>query len=239
MKICLLYTRVIKNHDPNWKAPLPYDQSAVRFLQSYLQHRPKIPHELIVANCGGEGDSMFDQVAIRFYRDDGGGYDCGTYQAIGSKLDCDFVLGLNSHCHFWRDGWLEQFAEAFSVFGKNTIYGASGSYERNRHIRTPAIAFTPEIMSQYPQRVNDRKGAEEFEQNFTIWAESKGYMAIVVATDGNYTLSRIKAIKAGFRRGDQSNMLIKDRHVLVYDSATPEMKAHLESVTYSNAPEIL
>jgi hypothetical protein len=238
MKIAILYLRILKNSCPNWVAPLPYEPSTRRFLSTYLKFKPKIPHDLVVVNCGSrEHDGMFDGIAQHIFCDSGG-FDGGTYQAMGPLMCHDLVLGLNTHTYFWRDGWLERFAEAFTKYGPG-IYGATGSYEANRHIRTPSIAFTPEIISRYPKTIDTRDKAGEFEfgpNNFTIWAQSQGYPAIVVATNGDYKLHEIRRIKEGFRRSTQQNCLIRDRHTDVYDHASPQDRQHLESVVYDAAP---
>lgn len=237
--ICLLYTYVLAKSDPFRQEPLPFMPSAMRFLNAYRQFKPKLKHDLCIVGCGGEVDALFEEVATFYRRYDGDGYDCGAYQAVGSKLKYDLVLGLNSHVFFWRDGWLEAFAKAYDVFGPG-VYGASGSYERNRHIRTPAIAFSPELMRKYPVKIDSRVAAEEAEggpMNFTVWAQEQRKPTIVVAADGCYSLSRIRAIQNGFRRGDQSNMLILDRHSELYRNASLDQRRHLEQVVYGPSPE--
>lgn len=241
MRLAVFYLRIIKNNNPDWVAPLPYEPSSNRFLSSYIKFKPKIPHDLIVVNCGSAvHDGKFDKVAAQYRTSYSLGFDCGTYQDVGSSnLDYDLILGVNTHTYFWREGWLERFESAFNKFGPG-VYGASGSYEQNRHIRTTGIAFTPDIISRYPKKIDTREKAGEFEfgpNNFTIWAQSEGYPAIVVAAGADYHLHEIRKIKSGFRRHDQRNMLIWDRHSDIYARSDLKYKAHLESVVYDPAPQ--
>lgn len=223
---------MIKKWDESHPEHKSYAESAERFLRTYKEFKPKIPHELIVVNCGApEPDGMFDEIATGYARYDGGGYDCGTYQDVSNRLNCDLVFGLNTHTYFWRYGWLEPFVDAFKVCGHG-IYGASASFENNPHIRTPAIAFTQRVMADYPLLIHSREGTVNFEagpQNFSLFALSKGYRVCVVAADSNYCLESLDKIPNGFRIGDQSGVLVHDRHTDLYRDASPEERIALQN----------
>lgn len=238
MKVVLLYIRVIKKHDPNYTEPTSYERSAKRFLTTYRHYKPKIPHELLVVNCGSDThDGMFDEVATRYETDFSGGFDCGTYQAVGGKQDCDLVFGLNTHTYFWMDGWLEPFVDIAKECGKG-VYGVSASYEQHPHLRTPAIAFSPEVMRKYPTLVTNREQAAHFEagpDNFSLWADREGFPSCLVTRLGSFCMEAWRNVPNGFRRGDQSNCYVWDRHTDLYKHAKQGEKYRLERKADRNA----
>lgn len=232
MKIALLYLRILKRHDPAYPVQKSYEESAVRFLDTYRKFKPMTPHELIVVNCGtNEHDGLFDCVTNHYESYAGGGFDCGTYQFINRELDADLVMGLNTHAYFWREGWLEPFVQAF-VNRHPGVYGATSSFQNNPHLRTPCIAWSPLVLRKYPHPCQTRDQACEFEagkRNFSLWAARQGYASLLVAADGVYPLRKWRRPANIFRRGDQSNCLVWDRHTDVYRDASPEDKKSLEN----------
>lgn len=231
MKVAVLYLRVVRRADPSLPMPFPYDVGHARFLDSYRKFTPEIEHDLVVVNCGITKDvSPFDDLANKYCYYDGLGSDCGTYQAVVPTLKHDLVLCLNSIAYFWRPGWLEPFVAAAEKMGPG-VYGASASCENNPHLRTPAIACAPKIMAAYPMLVNSRQDAIEFESgrlNFSLWAEQSGYPSVMVAADGVYQREDWRKPPNIFRRGDQSNCLIWDRHTEIYARASTSDKLKLE-----------
>jgi hypothetical protein len=237
MKVVLLYIRVIRKSDPKYVVPKDYDQSSKRFLETYQQFKPTIPHELCVVNCGSEThDGLFDGIASRYETDMGGGFDCGTYQHIGGKQPCDLVVGLNTHTYFWRNGWLEPIVRCAESCGKG-VYGVSGSYEQNPHLRTPCIAFSPEVMRQYPHQCLTRLDAGAFEfgpENFSLWAHNAGFPTYLVTEKVTYDIEGWRFPRHGFRDGNQRNCLVWDRHTELYASSDKATKRHLESMANGN-----
>lgn len=231
MKIALLYIRVLKKSDPNFPVAKDYQKSSLRFLDTYKTFKPEIPHDLIVANCGQkEHDGMFDKVATSYMNYNGGGYDCGTYQAVGGRLDHDLVFGLNTHTWFRRKDWMDRFVITFKRCGPG-VYGPTASYENAPHLRTPAIAFSPKIMRYYPIIVDNRQKCCNFEagpNNFSLWAEGQGWPVCLITTERAWARPDWRKPKNGFRDGDQSNVLIYDRHTDLYDAASEQDKRILE-----------
>lgn len=230
MKLAVLYVRVLVRVNPSAPMHFPYDKAHTRFLETYKQFRPKTPHDLIVVNCG-QHDSFtpFDDVVNTYLYYDGHGWDCGTYQAVVPALEYDLVLCLNTIAYFWRDGWLEPFAAAFEQHGPG-VYGATGSYESHPHLRTPSIAVSPKLLREYPLLVTSRTACVQFESgptNFTLWAENAGYPTMMVAADGVYKREDWRKPGNVFRRGDQSNCLIWDRHTLLWAEADTALKDRL------------
>lgn len=225
MNVALLYLRILKKFDPSHPEHKSYEESAVRFLKTYLRYIPEIPHRLVVVNCGdSRHDGMFDCVVTDYRTYSGGGYDCGTYQEIGSKLDSDLVVGLNTHTHFWKHGWLERIVEAVEKHGPG-VYGATASYELHPHLRTPCIVFSPQVMAKYPYKVTSREQASWFEagpNNFSLWALKNNYPSLLVTADGVMEMKDWRKPDNIFRRGDQSNCLVRDRHTDIFDAETPQ-----------------
>ncbi len=241
MKIAVLYVRVLVRADPKAPMHFPYEKAHERFLATYKQFRPKIPHDLIVVNCGSHDDyTPFDDVVDRYFYYDGFGWDCGTYQAIVPSLEYDLVLCLNTISYFWRDNWLEPFVAAFDKHGKG-VYGATGSYESHPHLRTPSIAVSPKLLREYPLLVTSRKSCIQFESgptNFTLWAESAGYPTMMVAADGVYSKADWRKPENVFRKGSQHNCLIWDRHTLLWQEADDGLKARLTKAADGELPFI-
>lgn len=232
MKIVLLYLRILKKFDPTFPEHKSYSESSKRFLETYRKFKPSIPHELVVVNCGKEKyDSMFDDVASDYRTFSGGGFDCGTYQAIAPTIDCDLLFALNTHTYFWRESWLDLFVLAANRFGPG-VYGATASYERTPHLRTPSIAFSPKIMAAYPFKVDTRQGAADFEagpDNFSMWAKREGYPVLLIAGSGCYKQEDWRKPANIFRDGNQTNCLIWDRHTDVYTAADETEKLKLSN----------
>ncbi len=233
MKVVILYIRVIQKLDHNFVIPKDYGTSAKRFLSTYEQFKPKIDHELVVVNCGSSThDGMFDSIATRYETDMEAWFDCGTWQHIGGRQEADLVVGLNTHCYLWRDGWLEPFVKCAERCGPG-VYGAGGSYEQNPHLRTPCIAFSPEVMRQYPHQCLNRLDAGSFEfgpDNFSLWADRAEYPACLVTEHACYDIFSWRKPKNGFRSGNQQDCLVFDRHTELWANASTGEKQRLKEI---------
>ena len=90
------------------------------------------------------------------------------------------------------------------------------------------------VINGYPKEVKDREDTYRFEvfgwpdrtPNFTLWAGLNGFPVKLVTWDGVYDLADWRKPTNIFRRGDQSNLIVKDRHCDAYDAA--ENKDELE-----------
>lgn len=237
MKVILLYLRIIKRHDYSHPVVKNYEESSLRFLETYKKFDAGFPHTLTVVNCGlgldEDHDSLFDEIADNYVCYDGGGFDCGTYQDLGWQQECDLVVGLNTHTYFHRKDWLKPLAEAAQQCGPG-VYGVTASFERYPHLRTPCIAFHPSVIRRYPYRVGDRQGAELFEagpENFSLWAISQSYPCCLVTSEGEMLCKRDwRNARNIFRRGDQTNCLVWDRHTEVYEKSSKGYKAVLSKM---------
>lgn len=226
MKVSVVFVRV------NGKDQ--YSQPAKRWLESYLKFKPNIPHEVVVVNRYKDSqDALFDEVASRYVRYDGMGWDCGTWQFAGRNIEADLLVCFNTRTYITGNGWLDRFVDCVSENGKG-VYGPMSSLEVAPHIRTPCMIFQPDIINGYPGIVNDRQNTYQFESmgfgnipNFTLWCRQQGFKTMLITWDGCYDLNEWRNPPNIFRRGDQSNCIVKDGHADLYDNSTPEYKAML------------
>lgn len=234
MKISLVYLHVVAKSDPNAPDPSYYEKYTKRFCDTYRQYRPKIQHELIVCCCGGksssEVDKFYSSMMTKYECYLGQGWDIGAYQSVAQSLDSDWMVCLATPVHFVRADWLEKIVNAINQFGDG-LYGPMASYENSPHIRTSCFACKPERFREYPHLINTRDRDRLFEScewNFTRWFQQKGLPTKMVASDGIYDHPQWRTPPNIFRRGDQSNCLVWDRHNDIYASVSDQDKRQLE-----------
>lgn len=212
-----------------------YRHGEQRLLDSYLKFDAGHPHDLVIIDrCG---DSPNDVEFARHVRYDLGGWDCGAWQWASKNIESDLLFCLNSSCYITGDGWLKRFVDAVETHGMG-LYGPLTSYEVVPHIRTPCFVFHPDVMKDYPMEVETRENTYQFESmgwpngvpNFTQWVRKKGLPTVLVTWDGEYDLWQWRTPSNIFRRGDQSNLIIKDRHVEAYEISDEENKRKLEGL---------
>lgn len=245
MRITCLYLHVADRSDPTAPDPSWYLPFSLRFARTFEQFPPGIDHELVVVSCGkpiGEDQMhLYRNITDRYECYEGGGWDLGAYQTIARGLDCDLVVCLATPVHIKREGWLRRFAEVYGKYGEG-LYGAMASYENYPHIRTSAFAFTPEMIRKYPHEIDSRDKCFRFECGcdskgtplfldwcFTDWVCTIGKPALMLTWDGIHAIHQWRTPPNIFRRGDQSNCIVWDRHCDIWDSATPEEKAVLSN----------
>lgn len=203
-----------------------------RLLDSYLKFDAGCPHDLVIIDRCGDSPNDIPATHLRY---DGGGWDCGAWQFAGRNMDADLLVCLNSSAYITGDGWLKRFADAVEAHGDG-LYGPMASYEINPHIRTPCMAFQPHIIREYTAQVVDRNDTYRFEvfgfpdgtPNFTMWVKSKGWQTRMVTWDGDYSLPEWRNQSNIFRRGDQTNLIVRDRHADAYEVSDEAGKRTLE-----------
>lgn len=118
---------------------------------------------------------------------------------------------------------MERFIQAWMKHGK-CLYGFAGSYENNPHLRGPCMAFPPILARQYPHKITNREQchkAEWGEWNLSQWAKRNGYPPLMVTWNEILPQAAWRKPANCFRRGDQSDMLVWDRHSVLW-SQLPE-----------------
>jgi len=224
MKVTVVLVRV--NNKPE------YRHGEQRLLDSYLRYDAGYEHDLVIIDRNG--DSSYD-VEANHIRYNGGGWDCGAWQFAGRNIDTDLLVCFNSSTYVTGPRWLKHFVQAVEEYGDG-LYGPLASYEIQPHIRTPCMIFQPHVVRGYPHEVLSRDDTWRFEVfgfppenvNFTQWVKNKGLQTRLVTWDGVYDMQEWRNPPNIFRRGDQSNLIVRDRHVEAYDVSDAEGKLKLE-----------
>jgi glycosyltransferase involved in cell wall biosynthesis len=219
-----------------------YRESAATFAETYRRFFAGEKHELMVVCGNGEANdelrAIFDGIESEFTNYWGGGRDCGAAQDLALRVDCDFLICANTGVYFYRAGWLKRFADARRAHGEG-LYGASASFEsypyeagkRNPHIRTSFFGCNPTTFRQFPHLIDSREKSLWFEcgdWNFTRWFENRGEPSFLVTWDGCYRKEDFRSAPNIFRKGDQSNLLIRDRHIDAFEQSDIERRMELE-----------
>lgn len=210
-----------------------------QWLESYYKYSANYPHRLVFIDRYTDGEKH-DPTA-EYLRYDLGGWDCGAWQFAGRNIDTDLLVCFNSSCRIMGDNWLKKFVEAVEQHGDG-LYGPLTSYEILPHVRTPCMIFQPKVIQGYPKEVETREDTYRFEcmtwpdgtPNFTVWAGLNGFKTMLVTWDGVYGMTEWRKPNNIFRRGDQSNLIVKDRHCFAYETSDAQGKAVLESLANGN-----
>lgn len=233
MKVALLYPYICNKADH-------YRPDLNRFLDTLDQFPAGHPFDLFIEMCGGqvyqgEDGARLEDAYHSMPDYFGDGWDIGAHQHAANCLppEYDFMICCCAHTFFHREGWLERMVWARETYGAG-LYGAMASNENNPHIRTCFFGFDPFILRGYPNVINSRDRSLAFESGpfpmgFTPWVASQCLAVKMVAWDGIYGPGDWRKPDNIFRRGDQSNCLVWDRHTWLYRDASPEQKAATEA----------
>ncbi len=230
MKVTVVFVRVVTKPE--------YDVGAIRWKDSYLIYESEYPHDLVIIDRYADStDGLFRPYTSKHLRYDKGGWDCGAWQFAGKNIDTDLLVCFNSSTYVTGNGWLKRFVDAVERCGDG-LYGPLTSYEVHPHIRTPCMIFQPHVIQDYPNEVQTRDDTYRFEclgwpdgtPNFTQWVQQKGLATGLVTWDGVYEMRDWRKPDNIFRRGDQSNLVVKDRHCEAYEASDAAGKATLEKL---------
>lgn len=222
----LIYLHVAKSGYPEAPPPEYYLPYSRRFAETYKKFRPETDHRLIVCLCGdenAEAKNVYDGLNVTFDVYLGAGSDIGACQYVLKKVPDEFAVCMSTPVYFWKHGWLEKLAEARQKHGDG-LYGPMASLHVNPHIRTSCWAVDPKTFAQYPNLVDTREKACWFEHANKDWVISKWYEdnkkpAMLVTWDQVLERKDWRTPPNIFRRGDQSNCLVRDQHWDKYAAA--------------------
>ncbi len=241
----------------NWEL---FEPDVMRFCETFRTFPPQADCRLIVMCCSRypnhEEKRLFANLGVRvqFHRYDGAGYDIGAHQHFAHEAGNDFCVNISTRVYFHREGWLKKIMEARDYFGPG-LFGTAASREvghkvsRDRlriHFRTHCYGIEASELREYPLLVNTRErgwmlehGAfDHAEGTFLEWCQRRPQNAIAcVFWDGAWRPEEWFDRPNQFRMGDQSNLLVFDRHTLLFESHDDGMKAFLTNNTYHNHPE--
>lgn len=227
MKVTVVMVRVVTKEE--------YRHGEQRLLESYQKHDPYCEHDLVIIDrCG---DSPDDVPGAKHIRYDGGGWDCGAWQFAGRAIDTELLVCFNSSCQIKFSGWLRRFVEAAEKYGTG-LYGPMTSNEVVPHVRTPCMIFQPEVINSYPREVQTREDTYRFESmgwpdgtpNFTQWVKQQGWATMLVTHYGAHGMATWRNPPHIFRRGNQNNLLVQDRHCEAYAISDDQNKRMLEGL---------
>jgi hypothetical protein len=195
-----------------------------RFRKTYVEFKPDIPHKLIVISGGATPDNyihgLFDGIASEYKTSLYPGWDIGAYQEFGKQSKANMVICCGSTTYFWKKGWMERFVDVYNKYGPG-LYGPMASYQNNPHLRGNFFSFHPVMMKYYPNLIDNREKTFLFESgnlkwNFCRWAISESLPVKMVTWESEYDMPDWRKPDNIFRRGDQSNCMVWDRHTDIY-----------------------
>jgi hypothetical protein len=213
-----------------------YEALAHRFISTYTAFPPEYPHELHVIWNGGEPPEaaleIFSEKNAVFHRHDNTGWDVGAVRKISGVLQSDLMLVLGANSYFKRAGWLRRIMEAHDKYGAG-LYGTSASFDTCPHIRTHNFLCSPQLIAAWKGKISkplDRRHFEVGHNSLTALTLKAGMPCVLVAWDGFYFRDEWRKPPHIFRRGDQSNCLIYDRHHELYESSSAKEKIQLSRI---------
>ena len=225
--------------------PATFDPCAQRWANTYRSFPPGYAHNLNICFCNGvitdRHRNVFHGIQYREHLFMGKGWDIGTYQHMAGILDDEFVVFMNARVHFRKPGWLKRLMEVRLKLGDG-LYAMSTSNEMtypvsdvvrtkpNPHVRTACFGYNPKRFRRYPYLIDSRDKGFYFESgmwNFMRWNEDMGYMVKMVLWDGVYDKKDWRKPENIFRRGNQSNLLVCDRHTEMFARGDAQLRRNL------------
>lgn len=169
---------------------------------------------------------------VRLY--DGHGCDIGGAQNLSKDTDPErLMIMLTTRCYFHRAGWLERYVSAHEK-DPDALLSASASWEGGRrHICTRGYAMRAGLFASYPVIVSRREEGHQFEVGvggLTDWFVENERHCLQVTFDGVQEQPDWRKPENIFRKGDQSNMLVWDKHTDIYANASIEEKHRLKGI---------
>jgi len=226
--------------------PIPLDNWGVfepfarRFADTFRQHPPGDEYELWGMCCfaipSDPVREIFRDINCTFHS-----YYHRSQDGIGAHQFASwlfnenvFMVGMTSRCYFHRAGWLTKLVDARNKYGPG-LYGLCANRETHPlHICCRCYAIDSDDFKQYPYVLNTREMGFVFEtgDGITIdpahvWIKNQGKAAKVVMWDGVYDEPEWFTPNNRWRHGDQSNVLVWDKHTDEYMNASPEEKEKL------------
>jgi hypothetical protein len=179
---------------------------------------------------------LFYGIKVRFFEYYASGEDAGVYQQIvNAQSENALVVFMTSRCHFHRAGWLAKLVEAREKHGP-AMYGMAANRETwPLHICGRGTTFDSHDFKFYPHRLDDKARDGQFfevgknnpDGTLLDWAERRGLPGKLVMFDGVYDKPDWFKPANRFRNGDQSNVLVWDKHTDIFANADEAEKARL------------
>lgn len=201
-----------------------HDYLAARFFQSYNRFAPGADHTLHVMINGDlrdEAKEVLSKVESVTHPGDDSAWDISAYQRAAEEIPCDVMLFFGGSAYFDQHYWAVPVMRSFARYGEKNLYGACGTYEAHPHIRTTGFWCAPRLMNKYPRRIkhpSERLSFEYGPQSFTSFVAEHGE-TYAVNWDEIRPMPKWREPGAPniYFRGDQSNVLFRDRVMDEFD----------------------
>jgi hypothetical protein len=229
-----------------------------RFAKTYSEFPPDSPCELVlVLNTGdtrlipADLERIFEDLHYQTIIYNGQGCDVGSWQHAAKCLPDCFMVCCTTRTYFHRRGWLARLVEARGLFGPG-FYTTSVSREGGKlHGCCRCFGIDSALFREYPHLITSREQGTFYEIGkqmrtgevnacgaFCDWVGyERGLESMAVYWDGDWDIldnSEAHCLTSPniFRRGDQSNMLVWDKHTLAYEEADETEKRRLEAMCF-------
>jgi hypothetical protein len=195
---------------------------AVRFIETYNANPPGMDHDSVVV-LNGHGNGLGFAAALfaslpnlTILQHDNSGWDIGAFQMAARTIPCDLMLFFGASAWIPKPGWMKRVYESCQTRGLGLFgcHGNQGVGSVFPHVRTTGFWINPELLNRYPHQVTEPGQRYPFEhgsQCVSKWVREQGLGVWVVGWDGEYPLERCNSMPNGIHRGDQSNLLFRDR----------------------------
>lgn len=228
--------------------PIPFDGWTIfkpfveRFVDTFRKVIKGADCEVMpVCNWGEPTDEvreMFRDIKTRFLYYYGNGCDVGSWQHAAGFCELFpnpvFLVCMTTRSYFHMDGWLYRLVFEREKYGPG-LYTTSASHEGGTlHPCLRAFGVDAEDMRAYPVKHESREFGTEFEAHchFANWLESERKRAVrLVSSAGCYDRPDWFTIPNRFRTGDQSGVIIWDKHTDLWRDAGPEEKERLTKMS--------
>lgn len=240
-------TLPVPNETPEvWATFKPFVE---RFLSTLNKFDPGSDYDLHLVRSGDpwiDSDLKLDEQRVLPFieRYDGNGWDIGAAQYMASQLSpSDLVVSFTTRSYFHRDGWLKALLDARNTFGPG-LYGTSASNQIRHHVCVRSYLLEVADFQDYPWTIDSRALGPCFETGVDYYNSGRPWVKSItehmaslcrplkiVRFDGVFDTRESIGMKNGFRNGDQSEMLVWDKHSDIYAQANPYHKQELERLT--------
>ena len=171
----------------------------------------------------------------------GAGFDLGSYQFYAQNIakENTFMVCCSTRVYAWKPGWLKKLVDSRETFGRG-IYGTCASREGGRlHVCTRCWGMDSDDFKRYPHQITSRNQGvfvELGDGNLYEWFKSQHLATKIVYQDAVVEVEDYDNGTAIYRRGDQSQLLVKDKHSVIFDEASAEEKERLARMCFSCQP---
>lgn len=231
--------------------PIPLDTPEIwadfapfvrRFSRTWREFSPGAECKLmLVANNSDPtmiAQEIFKDVEAEWVRYDGAGCDAGSWQ-LAANLIHGFQINFTTRCYFHRSGWLKRLVDARKLGGPG-LYGTAASHEGGRwHVCLRAWGIDAEDFREYPVKLDTRDKGVPFEVgngdepgSLTKWMALRKKLPQVVYFDSSHGQLTWDSVDNIFRRGNQEQMLVWDRHSDLWRDADEAEKQRLARLCF-------